>query len=88
MAERVPEALRDAVRTGVGVAGTMTTLATLDLGLEREQPSRIHGHLVPAATVERELRRLAALPLAERRGVRGAGCGVSSRRALRPSWRA
>jgi len=72
MAERVPEALRDAVRTGVGVAGTVTTLATLDLGLEREEPSGgIHGHLVPAATVERELGRLASLPLAERRGVRG-----------------
>ncbi len=71
LSERVSGSLRDSVDTGVGVAGTVTTLATLDLGLEQEEPSRIHGHLVQAATVERELGRLASLPLSQRRGVRG-----------------
>ena len=55
----------------VGVAGTVTTLATIDLGLDREIPEKIDGHRLTAATVERLLGQLATLPLAERRGVRG-----------------
>jgi exopolyphosphatase/guanosine-5'-triphosphate,3'-diphosphate pyrophosphatase len=55
----------------IGVAGTVTTLATIDLGLDREIPERIDGHLLAASVVEDELARLAALPLAERRQVRG-----------------
>jgi exopolyphosphatase/guanosine-5'-triphosphate,3'-diphosphate pyrophosphatase len=59
------------VETAVGVAGTVTTLAALDLGLEEYDPERVHGHRVPARSVERQLDRLAALPLAERRLVAG-----------------
>jgi exopolyphosphatase / guanosine-5'-triphosphate,3'-diphosphate pyrophosphatase len=55
----------------VGVAGTVTTLATIDLGLDREIPEQIDGHPLAAATVESLLGQLAAVPLAERRGVRG-----------------
>jgi exopolyphosphatase/guanosine-5'-triphosphate,3'-diphosphate pyrophosphatase len=55
----------------VGVAGTVTTLATIDLGLDREIPEEIDGHLLTAAAVESLLGHLAGLPLAERRGVRG-----------------
>jgi exopolyphosphatase/guanosine-5'-triphosphate,3'-diphosphate pyrophosphatase len=55
----------------VGVAGTVTTLATIDLGLEREIPEQIDGHELAAPTVAALLHRLAAMPLAERRGVRG-----------------
>jgi exopolyphosphatase / guanosine-5'-triphosphate,3'-diphosphate pyrophosphatase len=55
----------------VGVAGTVTTLATIDLGLDREIPEEIDGHRLAATTVAALLRRLAALPLAERREVRG-----------------
>ena len=55
----------------IGVAGTVTTLATIDLGLERELPELIDGHRLQRDTVERELGRLAAMPLADRRGVRG-----------------
>jgi exopolyphosphatase/guanosine-5'-triphosphate,3'-diphosphate pyrophosphatase len=55
----------------VGVAGTVTTLATIDLGLEREIPEQIDGHELAAPTVAALLHRLAAVPLAERRGVRG-----------------
>jgi exopolyphosphatase/guanosine-5'-triphosphate,3'-diphosphate pyrophosphatase len=57
--------------TVVGVAGTITTLATIDLELDEEVPEIVDGHVLPAETVERELARLAALPLAERRQVRG-----------------
>jgi exopolyphosphatase / guanosine-5'-triphosphate,3'-diphosphate pyrophosphatase len=57
--------------TLIGVAGTVTTLATIDLGLDREIPERIDGHLLARDTVEHQLDRLAALPLDERRQVRG-----------------
>ena len=59
------------VEAAVGVAGTVTTLAALDLGLEEYDPERVHGHRVPARSVERQLGRLAALPLSERRLVPG-----------------
>ena len=55
----------------VGVAGTVTTLATIDRGLDREIPEEIDGHRLAPDTVEGLLGRLAALPLAERREVRG-----------------
>jgi exopolyphosphatase/guanosine-5'-triphosphate,3'-diphosphate pyrophosphatase len=58
-------------RAAIGVAGTVTTLATLDLGLAEYDPERTHGHRVPRATVERELDRLAAMTLGERMGVPG-----------------
>jgi exopolyphosphatase / guanosine-5'-triphosphate,3'-diphosphate pyrophosphatase len=75
------EALRSQVRsmlpagippgTPIGVAGTITTLATIDLGLDEEVPELVDGHRLTAETVERELARLAGMPLAERRTVRG-----------------
>ena len=49
----------------------MTTLATLDLGDAEYDPQRTHGHRIPRASVERELERLAAMTLAERRRVPG-----------------
>ena len=53
----------------IGVAGTVTTLAALDLGLAEYDPERVHGHVVSRSGLERQLARLAALPLAERREV-------------------
>jgi exopolyphosphatase/guanosine-5'-triphosphate,3'-diphosphate pyrophosphatase len=55
----------------IGVAGTITTLATIDLDLEDEIPELVDGHVLSAETVDAELVRLASLPLAERREVRG-----------------
>jgi len=55
----------------IGVAGTVTTLATLDLGLDEYDPQRTHGHRIPRSSVEQELERLAALPLVERLRVPG-----------------
>jgi exopolyphosphatase / guanosine-5'-triphosphate,3'-diphosphate pyrophosphatase len=55
----------------IGVAGTVTTLATIDLGIEQELPELIDGHRLERDTVERELARLAGMPLARRRTVRG-----------------
>ena len=55
--------------SAVGVAGTITTLAALDLGLDEYDRERVHGHELSRAGVERQLERLAALPLTERREV-------------------
>ena len=58
-------------KAAIGVAGTVTTLAAIDLELETYDPERTHGHLIPRATVERELERLAAMTLDERLRVPG-----------------
>jgi exopolyphosphatase/guanosine-5'-triphosphate,3'-diphosphate pyrophosphatase len=60
-----------APRAAVGVAGTITALTALDLGLDDYDPERVHGHRLSAAAIDEQLRRLAALPLEERRRVRG-----------------
>ena len=53
----------------IGVAGTITTLAALELG--RYDPELVHGHRLTREGVERELARLASLPLAQRRELPG-----------------
>ena len=56
---------------GVAVAGTVTSLAALDLGLVEYDSERVDGHRLGADAVESQLDRLAALTLAERREVPG-----------------
>ncbi len=53
----------------VGVAGTITTLAALELG--GYDHDRVHGYQLSRAAAERQLERLASLPLAERRELPG-----------------
>jgi len=50
----------------VGTAGTVTTVAALDLGLERYDAHRVQRHRLRRAAVERQLARLLPLTLAER----------------------
>ena len=69
LAERVPAAVRPA--RAIGVAGTVTQLATLDLGLEREDPERMHGHRMATAWLADELERLGSSTVAEIRALRG-----------------
>jgi exopolyphosphatase / guanosine-5'-triphosphate,3'-diphosphate pyrophosphatase len=69
--DRVPGDVRNSVQAGIGVAGTVTTLAALELGLAAYDPEAIHGHRVPAARVDEALAWLAALPLEARRRVQG-----------------
>jgi exopolyphosphatase/guanosine-5'-triphosphate,3'-diphosphate pyrophosphatase len=71
VAALLPREITSRTSTLVGVAGTVTTLATIDLGLDREIPEEIDGHALEAATVEALLGQLAAVSLAERREVRG-----------------
>jgi exopolyphosphatase/guanosine-5'-triphosphate,3'-diphosphate pyrophosphatase len=69
LAEHVPDDVRYAVRAAVGVAGSVTTLAALDLELDQYDRERVHGHRLAAEAVDDQLARLAGLPLAERRKV-------------------
>lgn len=55
----------------IGVAGTVTTIAALDLGLPEYDAERIHGHRISRAAAERELARLASLQLEERKRLPG-----------------
>ena len=52
-----------------GVAGTITTLAALDLGLPDYDRTRVDGHLLSRDGARAQLERLAALTLEERRRV-------------------
>lgn len=69
LAARVPADVRPG--SAIGVAGTVTTLAAIDLGLDAYDPERIHGHRIGLDVVERQLARLAAMTVDERREVRG-----------------
>jgi exopolyphosphatase/guanosine-5'-triphosphate,3'-diphosphate pyrophosphatase len=53
----------------VGVAGTVTTIAALDLG--GYDPDRVHGHVLMHEAVGEQLERLASLPLEERQKLPG-----------------
>jgi exopolyphosphatase/guanosine-5'-triphosphate,3'-diphosphate pyrophosphatase len=55
----------------IAVAGTATSLAAIDLGLECYSPDKVEGHELSLEACRAILRRLAALPEAERRQVRG-----------------
>ena len=65
--ERVPREVRP--QTAIGVAGTITSIAALDLGLAEYDPDRVHGHRLSREGVVTQLERLASLPLAERREI-------------------
>ena len=50
----------------VGTAGTVTTLAALDLGLQAYDPERVQGHVLERRRIEQLLARLVALTAAAR----------------------
>jgi exopolyphosphatase/guanosine-5'-triphosphate,3'-diphosphate pyrophosphatase len=51
---------------GIAVAGTPTSLAAVEIGLEPYDPSRVHGHTLALPSIQRMLSQLASAPLAER----------------------
>jgi exopolyphosphatase / guanosine-5'-triphosphate,3'-diphosphate pyrophosphatase len=69
--DAVPARIRGAVASGIAVAGTATSLAAIDQKLDPYDPSRVHGYELVLGACERMLAMLAALSLAERRGVTG-----------------
>jgi exopolyphosphatase/guanosine-5'-triphosphate,3'-diphosphate pyrophosphatase len=55
----------------IAVAGTPTSLAAIDQGLEPYDPGRVHGYRLGMPRIQRMLSRLSSLPLAERLRVPG-----------------
>jgi len=53
-------------RQGIAVAGTPTSLASVEMELEPYDPTRVHGHVLALPSIQRMLSRLASAPLAER----------------------
>jgi exopolyphosphatase/guanosine-5'-triphosphate,3'-diphosphate pyrophosphatase len=60
-----------AVEAGIAVAGTPTSLAAVELGLDPYDPARVHGHVLSLETIQRELSRFASAPLADRAKIVG-----------------
>jgi exopolyphosphatase/guanosine-5'-triphosphate,3'-diphosphate pyrophosphatase len=56
---------------GIAVAGTPTSLASIELGLEPYDPKQVHGHTLTLATIQRSLSQLASAPLAKRAEIPG-----------------
>jgi exopolyphosphatase/guanosine-5'-triphosphate,3'-diphosphate pyrophosphatase len=59
----LPEASADA---GIAVAGTPTSLASVEMELEPYDPARVHGHTLSLDSIQRLLSRFASAPLSER----------------------
>lgn len=66
LATELPAVIRDAAVRLVGTAGTVTTLAALDLGLTAYDAERVHGHRLHRDAVERWRERLGSLTVRER----------------------
>jgi exopolyphosphatase / guanosine-5'-triphosphate,3'-diphosphate pyrophosphatase len=69
LADRVPAGTRPT--RAIGVAGTVTTLAVLSLGLDEEDPALVDGHELGWAWIAEQVERLAAMPVDEIRRLRG-----------------
>jgi exopolyphosphatase/guanosine-5'-triphosphate,3'-diphosphate pyrophosphatase len=67
LAERVPDEIRRATRSAIGVAGTITSIAALALGLQEYDRDRVHGFRLGARALDEQLQGLAAVPVEERR---------------------
>ena len=63
--------VRASARAAVGVAGTATSLGAIDQELDPYDPERVHGYVLERSEAELLLARLAQMPLAQRRDVRG-----------------
>jgi exopolyphosphatase/guanosine-5'-triphosphate,3'-diphosphate pyrophosphatase len=64
----IEEAVGDGVETtgGIAVAGTPTSLAAIELGLEPYDPRLVHGHRLSLPAIQHMLSQLASVPLALR----------------------
>ena len=75
------DALRSGIETGlgevpraptvVGVAGTVTTLAAIVLGLESYDGAKVHGLRIPTHEVQTQVVRISAMTLAQREALPG-----------------
>ena len=71
LADSVPEELRTAVKRGIAVAGTATSLAAIAQQLDPYDPEKVHGYEVSTAECERILGELSEMTLDQRREVPG-----------------
>lgn len=69
--EAVPGPIRSVVGSGIAVAGTATSLAAIDLELERYDPAVVEDHVLSLARCRELLEMLAALPLEQRKQITG-----------------
>jgi exopolyphosphatase/guanosine-5'-triphosphate,3'-diphosphate pyrophosphatase len=63
-----PEAQASA---GIAVAGTPTSLASIEIGLEQYDPKQVHGHTLTLAAIQHRLSQLASAPLSKRAEIVG-----------------
>jgi exopolyphosphatase/guanosine-5'-triphosphate,3'-diphosphate pyrophosphatase len=68
---QIPADVRARPRAAIAVAGTPTSLAAIDLNLDHYDASRVQGHRLSVAACQAMLDRLAGMPEARRREVRG-----------------
>jgi exopolyphosphatase / guanosine-5'-triphosphate,3'-diphosphate pyrophosphatase len=66
LARETPAGIWAGVERVVGTAGTVTTLAALDLGLPAYDVERVQGHVLSRAAIEEQRDRLERLPLPDR----------------------
>lgn len=69
--EAVPEERRRAVQRGIAVAGTATQSAAIAQELEPYDPAKAHGYVLDESEAHQILSRVAAVPLEERRAIKG-----------------
>jgi len=73
--ERLPDLNGTPVDRAVGVGGTVTAFAALDLGLHRYDPARIENHFLPTDRIHAIEAQICGLPLGERRELPGVSRG-------------
>jgi exopolyphosphatase / guanosine-5'-triphosphate,3'-diphosphate pyrophosphatase len=69
-AERIPDDIRNETNSAIGVAGTITSLSALALGLQEYDRNQVHGSRLRPRALEEQLQRLASVPVDERRRIR------------------
>lgn len=60
-----------AAGAGIAVAGTPTSLASIEIGLEPYDPKQVHGHTLTLESIQRLLSQLASSPLSKRAEIPG-----------------
>lgn len=56
---------------GIAVAGTPTSLASIEIGLEPYDPKQVHGHTLSLESIQHQLSKLASAPLSKRAEIIG-----------------
>jgi exopolyphosphatase/guanosine-5'-triphosphate,3'-diphosphate pyrophosphatase len=67
----VSDKVKARASAGIAVAGTPTSLAAVELGLEPYDPASVHGHVLALETIQHLLSRFASALLAERAAIPG-----------------